>query len=105
LSHLRELPARQLKIDQSFVTDLETNTDARAVVHAVINLAHALDLRVVAEGVETEAQRAILSKLKCDELQGYLFARPMPADALRNWLSNREAACESLYRPALAGAE
>jgi diguanylate cyclase (GGDEF)-like protein len=105
LSHLRELPARQLKIDQSFVTDLETNTDARAVVHAVINLAHALDLRVVAEGVETDAQRAILSKLKCDELQGYLFARPMPADALRNWLSNRKAACESLYRPAVAGAE
>jgi diguanylate cyclase (GGDEF)-like protein len=105
LSHLRELPARQLKIDQSFVTDLETNTDARAVVHAVINLAHALDLRVVAEGVETDAQRAILSKLKCDEMQGYLFARPMPADALRNWLSNRKAACESLYRPAVAGAE
>jgi diguanylate cyclase (GGDEF)-like protein len=89
LSCLRQLPARQLKIDQSFVTDLESNVDARAVVDAVINLAHALGLRVVAEGVETDGQRDILCKLKCDELQGYLFARPMPANALRDWLAER----------------
>jgi len=91
LSYLRQLPARQLKIDRSFVTDLESNTDARAVVRAVIDLAHALDLRVVAEGVETDGQQAILSELKCDELQGYLIAKPMPADALRDWVTERQA--------------
>jgi len=91
LSYLRQLPARQLKIDRSFVTDLESNPDARAIVDAVIKLAHALDLRVVAEGVERDGQQAILSTLNCDELQGYLFARPMPADALRKWLIKRQA--------------
>jgi EAL domain-containing protein (putative c-di-GMP-specific phosphodiesterase class I) len=90
LSYLRQLPARQLKIDRSFVTDLECNADAQAVVRAVIDLAHALDLRVVAEGVETEGQRAILSHLACDELQGYLFARPMPAAVLRAWMIDRK---------------
>jgi EAL domain-containing protein (putative c-di-GMP-specific phosphodiesterase class I) len=90
LSYLRQLPARQLKIDRSFVTDLECNADAQAVVRAVIDLAHALDLRVVAEGVETEGQRAILSRLACDELQGYLFARPMPAAVLRAWMIDRK---------------
>jgi diguanylate cyclase len=91
LSCLRQLPARQLKIDQSFVTDLESNLDARAVVEAVINLAHTLGLRVVAEGVETDGQRDILCTLKCDELQGYLFARPMPGDVLRDWVAERMA--------------
>jgi diguanylate cyclase (GGDEF)-like protein len=85
LSYLRALPARQLKIDRSFVKDLATSNDARAIVSAVIHLAHALGLRVVAEGVETEAQRDILLELRCDELQGYLFARPMSADALMAW--------------------
>jgi len=85
LSYLRQLPARQLKIDRSFVKDLEENRDARAVVEAVVRLAHALELSVVAEGVETEAQRDILVRLGCDELQGFLFARPMPAHDLLQW--------------------
>ncbi len=85
LSYLRQLPARQLKIDRSFVKDLETSEDARAVVDAVIRLSHALGLRVVAEGVETAEQRDILRDLACDELQGYFFARPMPAAALLSW--------------------
>jgi diguanylate cyclase (GGDEF)-like protein len=85
LSYLRQLPARQLKIDRSFINDLETSDDARAVVDAVIKLAHALSLSVVAEGVETAGQRDILRTLRCDELQGYFFARPMPADALLAW--------------------
>jgi diguanylate cyclase len=89
LSYLRRLPARQLKIDRSFVTDLESNTDAQAVVHGVIKLAHALDLSVVAEGVETQGQQAILRKLECDELQGFLFSEPMPAAALRAWITQR----------------
>ena len=85
LSYLRKLPARQLKIDQSFVQDLGTSQDALAVVDAVIKLAHALGLYVVAEGVETARQRDILLTLQCDELQGYLFARPMAARMLTLW--------------------
>jgi len=85
LSYLRKLPAKQLKIDQSFVQDLGTSQDALAVVDAVIKLAHALGLSVVAEGVETARQRDILLTLQCDELQGYLFARPMAARLLTLW--------------------
>ena len=85
LSYLRKLPARQLKIDQSFVQDLGASQDALAVVDAVIKLAHALGLNVVAEGVETARQRDILLTLQCDELQGYLFARPMAARLLTLW--------------------
>jgi EAL domain-containing protein (putative c-di-GMP-specific phosphodiesterase class I) len=86
LSYLRQLPARQLKIDRSFVQDLEGSIDARAVVDAVIRLSHALGLRVVAEGVETAAQHDILLHLECDELQGFYFARPMPAARLSAWI-------------------
>jgi diguanylate cyclase (GGDEF)-like protein len=89
LSYLRQLPARQLKIDRSFIQDLAVSADARAVVDAVIRLAHALSLSVVAEGVETPAQRDILLELGCDELQGYLFAEPMPAAALLDWAAGR----------------
>ncbi len=92
LSHLRKLPARQVKIDRSFVQDLQTKGDARAVVDAVIRLAHALGLSVVAEGVENEAQRDILLAMGCDELQGFLFSRPLPAGALLEWFSRREGA-------------
>jgi diguanylate cyclase (GGDEF)-like protein len=85
LSYLRKLPAKELKIDQSFVQDLGTSQDALAVVDAVIKLAHALGLKVVAEGVETSRQRDILLRLQCDEMQGYLFARPMAARMLTLW--------------------
>ncbi|MFY3386553.1 putative bifunctional diguanylate cyclase/phosphodiesterase [Paracidovorax sp. MALMAid1276] len=85
LNYLRQLPAQQLKIDRSFVNDLEESEDARAVVSAVVSLAHALGLKVVAEGVETEGQRDILLAMDCDELQGFFFARPMPADSLLAW--------------------
>jgi len=91
LNYLRQLPARQLKIDRSFVKDLEFSEDARSVVNAVVKLAHALNLRVVAEGVETAAQRDILLAMHCDELQGYFFARPMAADALLAWSSAEQA--------------
>jgi diguanylate cyclase (GGDEF)-like protein len=85
LAYLRQLPAKELKIDRSFVMDLERSADARAVVDAVIKLAHALGKRVVAEGVETIKQRRILTEMGCDELQGYLFAQPMTADDLLQW--------------------
>jgi diguanylate cyclase len=87
LAYLRTLPAQQLKIDRSFIADLGISGDAMAVVDAVIRLAHALGLRVVAEGVETERQCQILTTLGCDEFQGYLFARPMDAERLSLWAS------------------
>jgi diguanylate cyclase (GGDEF)-like protein len=85
LSYLRQLPARQLKIDRTFINDLDSSDDAKAVVDGVVRLAHALGLRVVAEGVETANQRDILLALNCDELQGFFFARPMSADKLLAW--------------------
>ena len=102
LSYLRKLPAEELKIDGSFVQDLATSTDAQAVVDAVIRLAHALSLKVVAEGVETEEQRDILIKMGCDELQGYLFARPMSARALMLWASDADERVTS-FKPSLFG--
>jgi predicted signal transduction protein with EAL and GGDEF domain len=102
LGYLRKLPAEELKIDRSFVMDIETSADARAVVDAVIHLAHALGLKVVAEGVETERQRDVLIEMGCDELQGYLFAKPMSARALLLWASDdRER--EVAFKPSLFG--
>ena len=88
LAYLRRLQAGELKIDRSFVHDLESSADARAIVQAVVQLAHALGLSVVAEGVETEGQRAVLQHLRCDELQGFLFARPMTAQTMAEWAAD-----------------
>ena len=89
LSYLRRLPAAELKIDASFVQDLghsdRGGDDARSIIDAVVKLAHALGLRVVAEGVETVLQRDLLVQLDCDELQGFLFAKPMAAGQLAAW--------------------
>jgi diguanylate cyclase (GGDEF)-like protein len=109
LSYLRKLRAGELKIDKSFVLDLETSADARAVVDGIVKLAHALGLKVVAEGVETEAQHQILRSFGCHELQGFLFARPMSARALSNWAMEDVGPRalefrDSLYRPTAAGA-
>ena len=85
---LRKMPAEELKIDRSFVLDLETSADARAVVDAVVKLGQALGRKVVAEGVETEGQAQVLRALGCDVLQGYLYAKPMSARALALWAMN-----------------
>ena len=82
LSYLRRLPARQLKIDRSFVRDLDSSLDAQAIVEAVVRLAHALGLKVVAEGVERAEQVEMLQRLDCDIAQGYYFSRPIPAEAV-----------------------
>ncbi|MBY0574382.1 MAG: EAL domain-containing protein [Undibacterium sp.] len=79
LSYLKRFPIHKLKIDRSFVTHLPDDESDIAIVSAIISLAHALKLRVIAEGVETEAQRAFLSQHLCDEIQGFLVARAMPA--------------------------
>jgi diguanylate cyclase (GGDEF)-like protein len=96
LAYLRRLPVSQLKIDRSFIQDLETSADARAIVKAVIELAHALSLQVVAEGVETEGQAEVLRGKRCDKLQGFLFARPMPAEELIRWARGHDASNSQL---------
>jgi diguanylate cyclase (GGDEF)-like protein len=91
LAYLRRFRVDALKIDHSFVAGLGKGTPDEALIRALIEMAHALDLRVIAEGVETEAQRDILRALGCDHVQGYLYARPMPPDALRGFLAGRSA--------------
>jgi len=83
LSMLKRLPLTVMKLDRSLVRDLPTNREDAAIVRAVIETGHAMRLTVVAEGIETEAQRAFLSGIGCDEGQGYLFSHPLPADQLR----------------------
>ena len=80
LSYLSKLPVDTLKIDRSFVIDMTTGSDGLTLVSTIITLAHSLKLKVVAEGVETEEQACLLESLRCDEMQGYLFSKPVPAD-------------------------
>ena len=82
LLYLKRLPASELKIDRGFINTLLDGSDDAAIVSAIIALGHTLNLRIVAEGVETESQQDFLKKLGCDSLQGYLLGRPMPADQL-----------------------
>jgi EAL domain-containing protein (putative c-di-GMP-specific phosphodiesterase class I) len=78
LSYLQRFKFDKLKIDQSFVRRLGQNTDALTIIGAIVNLGHNLGLQVTVEGVETAAQLAILRELGCDQVQGYLFAKPAP---------------------------
>jgi len=82
LSYLQRFPLDILKVDKSFVDELGERAEGAEIVAAVINLAHALGLRVVAEGVETTEQLAVLEQLNCDFAQGFLFSRPVPAVTL-----------------------
>ena len=86
LAYLKRLPLDYLKLDRAFVQDLENDSNDAAICAATIGLAHNLGLKVVAEGVETAAQQHYLAGLQCDSLQGYLFCRPLPADAACDWL-------------------
>jgi EAL domain-containing protein (putative c-di-GMP-specific phosphodiesterase class I) len=92
LLYLRSYPIDTLKIDRSFVGGMDGSDNDGAIVEGVIRLAHALGLEAVAEGVETPEQRARLEALGCELGQGYLWARPMPLDALAAWFDNAEAA-------------
>ena len=89
LSYLNRLPVDTLKIDRLFVMDLETNRENAAICAAIIAMAHALDLKVVAEGVETEGQKNYLRNQRCDQIQGFLISKPLPPETLANaFLSN-----------------
>jgi diguanylate cyclase (GGDEF)-like protein/PAS domain S-box-containing protein len=89
LSYLKRIDIDKLKIDQSFVRDLATDPDDAAIVRAIIQMARSLNLRTIAEGVETTEILQQLRDFECDEAQGYHFARPMPADELANFLLKR----------------
>ncbi|WP_109512980.1 putative bifunctional diguanylate cyclase/phosphodiesterase [Pseudomonas ovata] len=80
LMYLKRLPANELKIDRGFVRDLEHDSDDAAIVSAIVALGQALDLRIVAEGVETDVQQHFLTRLGCDSLQGYLLGHPQPPE-------------------------
>jgi diguanylate cyclase (GGDEF)-like protein/PAS domain S-box-containing protein len=90
LSYLKELPINILKIDRSFVQDAPVDAKDAAIVTAIITLAHSLELNVIAEGVETQEQLNFLRLLKCDEIQGFYFSTPLPADVFqRLWLEQK----------------
>ncbi|MEP7175064.1 MAG: EAL domain-containing protein [Gemmatimonadales bacterium] len=88
-SYLKHLPLDTLKIDRSFVREIATSPDDAAITTAIIAMAHALGLKVVGEGIETAAQRDVLSAQGCDAMQGYLFSRPVPAADLAPLLARR----------------
>ncbi|MDP2071481.1 EAL domain-containing protein [Methylotenera sp.] len=88
LTNLQKWPVSELKLDPTFTENIATNNRTRGVVQAVIELAHALDLNVVAEGVENEGQRKMLAEMGCDEMQGYFISRPLPEDRLISLLKN-----------------
>ena len=94
LSYLRQFPVDTVKIDRSFITELTTDPDDAAITAAIISMAKTLNLTIVAEGVETEEQLEILRGFGCDEMQGYLFSPPVPADEATLLLSENVEAME-----------
>jgi EAL domain-containing protein (putative c-di-GMP-specific phosphodiesterase class I) len=92
LSNLKNFPIDTLKIDQSFVRDLTTDANDAAIATTVIAMAHSLNLKVIAEGVETDEQLAFLRERGCHEIQGYLISKPVPAAALKKLLAARKRA-------------
>ncbi len=91
LSYLRQFTVDRLKIDQSFVHELPGNADAEAIAGAIVAMGLSLGLRIIAEGVETEAQAQFLQKVLCKEGQGYLYARPMTANEFEGWVAAWQA--------------
>ena len=105
LRYLQRLPIDQLKIDRSFVTDIQNNPVSAAIAQATISLARAKAVAVLAEGVETEAQRRFIEQLGCFDFQGFLFSRPLPLDEFRRYLQGFPAILPRRDQPSIAGGE
>lgn len=90
LSYLKRFSVHKVKIDKSFVTDIEHDDDDRRIVNAIVMLGRALNLRTIAEGVETEGQSSLLTSIGCNEAQGYLYGRPMPASEFKRYCLKRK---------------
>jgi len=89
LSYLKRLPINKLKIDQSFIRDLSVDEDDKAIVESIIYLSKAMTLKVIAEGVETQKQKDFLRKQDCNEIQGYLYSKPVSADDMTILLASK----------------
>ena len=99
LNYLKHFPIGFLKIDQSFVRDITTNRDDAIIAKIIISMAHDLGLKVIAEGVETEEQKSFLCSHRCDEMQGYFFSMPLPAEEFETLL--KEGRCMSMAKQRL----
>jgi EAL domain-containing protein (putative c-di-GMP-specific phosphodiesterase class I) len=99
LTYLKQFPIHELKLDKSFVDGVGTHPEDSAIVAAVVNLARAVDLEVVAEGVESARQSAVLRTLGCDYGQGYVWQRPVPRDVIEPWIRDYAGADDPAHPP------
>jgi len=99
LGYLAKLPVNTLKIDRSFIITMDKAPDSMTIVSTIISLAHAFKLNVVAEGVDSENQMRLLKLLKCDEIQGYLISKPLPAADLVRFLREKAAPAWKMHNP------
>ncbi|KRW62279.1 putative bifunctional diguanylate cyclase/phosphodiesterase [Pseudomonas sp. TTU2014-080ASC] len=97
LTYLRRLPLDVLKIDRSFIKEITESPQDREIVRAIISMAHALNMKTVAEGVETNAQLSLLVELSCDQVQGYLFSKPQPMEEIHARFPPKRPVLESAY--------
>jgi len=102
LSYLAKLPTDTLKIDRSFVTDMNAGPEGIALVSTIINLGHSLKLKVVAEGVETNEQAGMLRELNCDELQGFLLSKPVSSSCFETRFLSRPGEGDEFIAPCVA---
>jgi len=92
---LKKFPIQKLKIDKSFINGLQEDPDDKAIVNAIVTMAHNLKLTVVAEGVETEKQLSFLNSSGCDEIQGFLLGIPLPSPDFKEMLATLDKTCKS----------
>lgn len=105
LAYLKRFPVHTVKIDRAFVRDLDHDEEGRVIAKAIISLAHSLSLKTIAEGVETEAQASLLMRQGCDEIQGYMIGRPMPAEEFTVFLQNYDTRLQHIRRPLVPSGE